>query len=88
MTEISGFSAAGSPNCLRRYAFNPGNKETAGARWMDVTRSFVRLAPRFAAMSSISGEKERKKRDRERNIIKENPGRGTVFRSILSKSRR
>jgi len=23
VTEISGFSAAGSPNCLHRYAFNP-----------------------------------------------------------------
>lgn len=49
---------------------------------MDVTRSFVRLAPRFAAMSSISGEKERRKRDRERNIIKENPGRGTVYSEV------
>jgi len=58
-----------------------------------VTRSFVRLAPRFAAMSSIFREQERegereRERERERNILKENPGRGTVSRSVLSKSRR
>lgn len=67
VTEISGFSAAGSPNCLRCYAFNLGNKETAGARWMNVTRSFVRPAPRFAASGlRRKWEKERKRRRRRK----------------------
>ena len=82
MTEISGFSAAGSPNCLRCYAFNLGNKETAGARWMNVTRSFVRPAPRFAA-SGLSGERE----ERKGEIVKENLRRkGTTSRDALSRT--
>lgn len=82
VTEISGFSAVGSPNCLRCYAFNLGNKETAGARWMNVTRSFVRPAPRFAAMSSglrrkrekerWRGKKQVKERERDNETLKEN----------------
>jgi len=84
VTEISGFSAAGSPNCLRCYAFNLGNKETAGARWMNVTRSFVRPAPRFAASSS-SPEKERREEMRKGKSVKENLRRkGTTSRDALS----